>query len=222
MAEAPIPFRLEGTDLTSLISGCYMQSISLMENTGPAKINDNELVGLAKTGDREAFEMLVERYKQKAYQIAFHHSRDREEAKDLSQEAFLRAYTQLKGFDLRSSFYTWFYRILGNLCIDYKRRNRRFTLQPLEAEDNQQGAARNTSDHSASPDEEVSAGQMARRVEVTLSGLPANQRTAFFLKNQEGLSIREISKIMRAAEGTIKVHLHRAVTALRRNLVEFE
>ena len=61
MADAPIPFRLEGTDLTSLTSGCYMQSISLMENTGPAEINDNELVSLAKTGDRKAFEALAAR-----------------------------------------------------------------------------------------------------------------------------------------------------------------
>ena len=209
-------------DLTSLISDNYMQSISLMENTETAGVTDNELVKLSKAGDRKAFEMLVERYKQKAYQIAFHHSRDREEAKDLSQEAFLRAYTQLKGFDLRSSFYTWFYRILVNLCIDYRRRNRRFTWQALDGKEEPPTAAQDTGRDPASPDEEVSAGQMARRVEATLRGLPASQRTAFVLKNHEGLTIQEIAKIMRAAEGTIKVHLHRAVTALRRNLSELE
>ena len=86
---------------------------------------DEELVARAQQGDRRAFEELVERHKQKAYYIAFDFSRDREDAKDLSQEAFLKAFTNLKKFDGRSSFYTWFYRILVNLCLDYKRRQKR-------------------------------------------------------------------------------------------------
>ena len=82
---------------------------------------DEDLVALARNGDHKAFEELVERHKQKAYRIAFDFARDREEAKDLSQEAFLRAYTHLGNFDGRSGFYTWFYRILVNVCLDYKR-----------------------------------------------------------------------------------------------------
>ncbi len=193
-----------------------------MENTGPLEFKDDQLVGLAKSGDRKAFEMLVERYKQKAYQIAFHHIRDREEAKDISQEAFLRAFTQLKRFDLRSSFYTWFYRILVNLCIDYQRRSRRFIWQPLEEKENQEGGNPMTSENPTSPDQHLSAEEMSRRVAVTLKELPPNQRKAFILRNHEGLSIREIAEVMRSAEGTIKVHLHRAVMALRRDLAEFE
>jgi len=192
-----------------------------MENTGPVEFKDDQLVGLAKSGDRKAFEMLVERYKQKAYQIAFHHIRDREEAKDISQEAFLRAFTQLKRFDLRSSFYTWFYRILVNLCIDYQRRNRRFIWQPLEEKEYQEGGNPMTGENPSSPDQHLSAEEMSRRVAATLKELSPNQRTAFILRNHEGLSIQEIAKVMKSAEGTIKVHLHRAVMALRRNLAEF-
>ncbi len=192
-----------------------------MENTGPVEFKDDQLVGLAKSGDRKAFEMLVERYKQKAYQIAFHHIRDREEAKDISQEAFLRAFTQLKRFDLRSSFYTWFYRILVNLCIDYQRKNRRFIRQPLEEKENQEGGNPMTGENPTSPDQYLSAEEMTRRVAVTLKELPPKQRTVFILRNHEGLSIQEIAEVMKSAEGTIKVHLHRAVMALRRNLAEF-
>ncbi len=192
-----------------------------MENTVPVEFKDDQLVGLAKSGDRKAFELLVERYKRKAYQIAFHHIRDREEAKDISQEAFLRAFTQLKRFDLRSSFYTWFYRILVNLCIDYQRRNRRFIWQSLEEKENQEGRNPMTGENSTSPDQYLSAEEMSRRVAVTLKELPPNQRTAFILRNHEGLSIQEIAEVMRSAEGTIKVHLHRAVMALRRDLAEF-
>ena len=192
-----------------------------MENTGPVEIKDDQLVRLAKSGDRKAFEMLVERYKQKAYQIAFHHIRDREEAKDISQEAFLRAFMQLKRFDLRSSFYTWFYRILVNLCIDYQRKNRRFIWQPLEEKENQEGGNPMTGENPTSPDQYLSAEEMSRRVAVTLKELPPKQRTVFILRNHEGLSIQEIAEVMKSAEGTIKVHLHRAVMAFRRNLAEF-
>ena len=90
---------------------------------------DEQLVALARSGNHKAFEELVERHKQKAYRIAFDFSRDREEAKDLSQEAFLRAYTHLGNFDGRSAFYTWFYRILVNICLDYKRRKQRTSTE---------------------------------------------------------------------------------------------
>ncbi len=90
-----------------------------------ANSGDEELVALAQQGDRRAFEELIERHKQKAYHIAFGFARDREDAKDLSQEAFLKAFTYLKNFDGRSSFYTWFYRIVVNVCLDYKRRAKR-------------------------------------------------------------------------------------------------
>src|SRR5919106_130121 len=89
------------------------------------KARDEELVASAQNGDRRAFEELVERHQRKAYHLAFDFARDREEAKDLSQEAFLKAFTNLKSFDGRSSFYTWFYRIVVNLCLDYKRRQKR-------------------------------------------------------------------------------------------------
>ena len=75
-----------------------------METGRPAELGDKELVILTQKGNREAFEILVERYKQKSYRIAFDFARDREEAKDLSQEAFLRAFTHLKSFDLRAGF----------------------------------------------------------------------------------------------------------------------
>src|SRR3972149_3405294 len=96
-----------------------------------AEVGDEGLVALARKGGNKAFEVLVERYKQKAYRIAFHFTRDREEAKDLSQEALLRAFTNMKGFDRQSSFYTWFYRILVNLCVDYQRRRKRVAWESI-------------------------------------------------------------------------------------------
>ena len=186
------------------------------------KPGDEELVALAQKGDRRAFEELVERHKQKAYHIAFDFARDREEAKDLSQDAFLKAFTNLKKFDGRSGFYTWFYRILVNVCLDYKRRQKRAPSDEFdETADESQMEPSHEPAKPRSPDQQVWAGQISRKVGEALEALPAKQRTAFILKNHQGLSIREIAEMMETAEGTVKVHLHRAVTALRQSLAEF-
>jgi RNA polymerase sigma-70 factor (ECF subfamily) len=181
---------------------------------------DDELVALARNGNHGAFEALVERHKQKAYRIAFGFTRDREEAKDLSQEAFLRAYKKLADFDGRSGFYTWFYRILVNLCLDYKRRAKHEPHEQLE-EGIESHLDPSQSSEAISPVQHAMAGQLSNKVSAALQALPAKQRTAFILKNHQGLSIKEIATLMETAEGTVKVHLHRAVTALRKSLAEF-
>jgi RNA polymerase sigma-70 factor (ECF subfamily) len=135
--------------------------------------------------------------------------------------SFLRAYTHLGNFDGRSGFYTWFYRILVNVCLDYKRRKKRtFAEEFNEAVENQVEPSQ-VSPKPSSPDQQVLAGQLSRKVNAALEGLPPKQRTAFILKNNQGLSIKEIAEMMQTAEGTVKVHLHRAVTALRQSLAEF-
>lgn len=182
---------------------------------------DEELVTLAQSGDRRAFEELVERHQQKAFHIAFGFARDREEAKDLSQEAFLKAFSYLKKFDGRSSFYTWFYRIVVNVCLDYKRRSKRTAADEFDENVENQMEPSHEPSRPRSPDQHVLAGQISRKVDAALQTLPARQKTAFILKNQQGLSIKEIAELMQTAEGTVKVHLHRAVTALRHSLAEF-
>jgi RNA polymerase sigma-70 factor (ECF subfamily) len=186
-----------------------------------ARIGDEDLVALAQKGDRRAFEELVERHKQKAYRIAFDFARDREEAKDLSQEAFLKAFTHIGNFDGRSGFYTWFYRILVNVCLDYRRRAKRAPAEEYNETVERQVEPTHVSANPVAPDQHAIAGQLSRRVGAALELLPAKQRTAFILKNHQGLSIREIAETMETAEGTVKVHLHRAVTALRQSLAEF-
>lgn len=190
---------------------------TVMTTSFSAELGDEQLVGLAQDGHRQAFEVLVERYKHKAYQVAFDFTRDREEAKDLSQEAFLRAYTHIGRFDRRAAFYTWFYRILVNLCIDHHRRRSRFGWETFDEESHAE-AHPDRADGAGAPDRQVAADQLARKVEAALAALPAKQRTAFILKNHQDLTIQEISRLMQTAEGTVKTHLHRAVAALRERL----
>jgi RNA polymerase sigma-70 factor (ECF subfamily) len=195
--------------------------IVFMNGSASVQPRDEDLVALAQKGDQQAFEALVQRHQQKAYRIAFDFARDREEAKDLSQEAFLRAYTHLSNFDGRSGFYTWFYRILVNICLDYRRRQKRTSAEEFNETVENQIEPSHQAGNPVSPDQQVIAGQLSRKVGEALESLPPKQRTAFILKNHQGLSIREIAEIMQTAEGTVKVHLYRAVRTLRENLSEF-
>ena len=209
------------SESASLFTGFSCGMDRLMNVSPSVKPADEELVARACDGSHEAFEELVERHKQKAYRIAFGFARDREAAKDLSQDAFLKAFINLKNFDGRSGFYTWFYRILVNVCLDHKRRqSRRVNEEFTEAVENQLDPSHSVA-ASPTPDNHVMASQFSRKVGAALEALPPKQRTAFTLKNHQGLSIREIAEVMESAEGTVKVHLHRAVTALRQNLAEF-
>ncbi|HWO42631.1 MAG TPA: sigma-70 family RNA polymerase sigma factor [Candidatus Eisenbacteria bacterium] len=192
-----------------------------MDESSPPRRPDEELVARAQAGDRGAFGELVQRYEQKAYRIAFDFARDREEAKDLSQDAFLKAYTNLRKFDGRSGFYTWFYRILINVCLDYRRRRQRRPAEAMtEPSETEAERSREPSDN-ATPDQVAIAAQISRKMSDALAALPPKQRMVFILRNDQGLSIREIAELMQTAEGTVKVHLHRAVSALRQSLAEF-
>jgi RNA polymerase sigma-70 factor (ECF subfamily) len=185
------------------------------------ELRDEELVALSQRGERECFEILVRRYMEKAFHIAFGFTRDTETAKDLSQDAFLRAYANIKQFDGRSTFYTWFYRIVVNLCLDYVRRRRRVTWESLNQLTEESGEQRQFADSTFAPDQLAIAGEAKRRVDKTLEDMPKKQRTAFLLRNHQGLSIADVAKVMKTTEGTVRVYLHRAVAALRQSLVEF-
>ena len=103
-----------------------------MNQTAQQDLRDEEIVALCQQGQREVFEVLVRKYMEKAFRIAFDFTHDTEEAKDLSQEAFLRAFSRIKQFDGRSSFYTWFYRLVVNICLDHTRRKGRVIWERLE------------------------------------------------------------------------------------------
>jgi len=185
------------------------------------ELRDEELVALCQKGEGQYFELLIQRYMEKAFRIALDFTHNTEEAKDLSQDAFLRAFSRIKQFNGRSSFYTWFYRLVVNLCLDYTRRKGRVIWERLEREADGVSEPIELTDASSTPDQEAMAGEAIRRVDKTLDAMPKNQRTAFLLRNHQGLSITDIAKVMKTTEGTVRVYLHRAVAALRQSLVEF-
>ncbi|MGH7829560.1 MAG: RNA polymerase sigma factor [Candidatus Binatia bacterium] len=191
-----------------------------MENGPTHDLKDEDLVALCQKGERQPFEVLVRRYMQKAFRIALDFTHDREEARDLSQEAFLRAFLCIKQFKGKSSFYTWFYRIVVNLCLDHNRRRGRISREPFDEESHKLSENGAMTGPSFSPHEEVVAEEAGRKMGVVLDALPKNQRTAFLLRNHQGLSITDIAKVMQTTEGTVRVYLHRAVATLRQSLAE--
>jgi RNA polymerase sigma-70 factor (ECF subfamily) len=158
---------------------------------------------------------------EKAFRIALDFTRNTEEAKDLSQDAFMRAFSRIKQFDGRSSFYTWFYRLVVNICLDHMRRKGKVVWERLERDVGGATETLEITDESAKPEEEAMAGEAKRRADQTLEAMPNKQRTAFLLRNHQGLSITDIAKVMKTTEGTVRVYLHRAVAALRQSLLEF-
>lgn len=192
-----------------------------MDSTSRQNLRDEELVALCQQGRSDVFEVLVRRYMEKAFRIAFDFTHDTEEAKDLSQDAFLRAFSRIRQFDGRSSFYTWFYRLVVNICLDHTRRKGRVVWERLDAEVDGQAEPRELADGNSTPDQEAIAGEAKRRADLALEAMPNKQRTAFLLRNHQGLSIPDIAKVMKTTEGTVRVYLHRAVAALRQSLVEF-
>jgi RNA polymerase sigma-70 factor, ECF subfamily len=193
-------------------------------------LKDVDLVSRAQDGDQEAFEALVKQYQGKAYAIAYNMcSGDSEEAKELTQEAFLRAFRSLKNFRGKSSFYTWFYRILINTCLDSRRRRSRWEgIFSFWRRDKHEKASSDEisaqypdpKEHS-NPMDALSNKQLAQEIRQALASLPEKQRVVFQLKVLHGMRIREIAKIMGSAEGTVKSHLFRATHFMREALQEW-
>ena len=178
-------------------------------------------MAFCQRGETKYFEILVRRYMEKAFHIALNFTRNTEEAKDLSQDAFLRAFTRIKQFDGRSSFYTWFYRLVVNICLDFTRRKNKIDWESLEAMSDGAPERAELTDVSSLPEDMVMAREAKRRADRTLETMPNKQRTAFLLRNHQGLSIADIAKVMKTTEATVRVYLHRAVSALRQSLLEF-
>ena len=193
-------------------------------------LKDAELVARAQDGDQTAFEALVRQYQGKAYAIAYNMcSGDSEEARELTQEAFLRAFRSLKDFRGKSSFYTWFYRILINTCFDSRRRRSRLEkIFSFWRRDKHEKVLSDEIDAQypdpkeyTNPMAALSNKQLGHEIRQALASLPEKQRMVFQLKVLHGMRIHEIAKIMGSAEGTVKSHLFRATQFMREALKEW-
>ena len=171
-------------------------------------------------GDRDALEPLMARHYKRVYRIGLGYLRNPEDALDVVQETFVRAFEHAARWDSSSEVAPWIARIAVNQSIDRYRRNkrRRATYSPLEEGDHQESLA--TPD--VSPERRALSGQIGDRIARALQGLPKTQRAVFVLRHYEEMSLEEIAGALGLRLGTVKSSLHRAVHRLRERLAGLE
>jgi RNA polymerase sigma-70 factor (ECF subfamily) len=181
----------------------------------PKDIDERALIERCRAGDVEAFEPLVEKYRQRVWRLAYQVLRDREEAWDCAQDAFVRAFQSLGSFRGQSAFYTWLFRIAMNVATDRLRSRgaqaRAFGTQPIPAEEWERTAP----DPEARPDQAALGAEQRERISQALDTLPPNARAIIMLSDVEGLSYREIASVLNCPIGTVMSRLHNARKRLR-------
>ncbi|HKN13550.1 MAG TPA: RNA polymerase sigma factor [Candidatus Binatus sp.] len=182
--------------------------------------SDEELCRRIAERDADAFELMVDRHQGRAYRLASSILGNEADARDVSQDAFIRLYESAGRFDGRSRFSTWFYRILVNLCIDHHRRNRWWRrLAPLASPgggDDPDERAFDPPSGEAGPEGEAMLKQSVSRLRPALEKLSPQQRAAVLLQTQEGFTSREIGEVLKCSEATARVHVHRGIAQLRK------
>ena len=178
---------------------------------------DEELVARSKTGDTESFNQLVKRWERPIFALAYRTLGREEDARDVTQETFLRAFRALSGFKGDAKFSSWLYRIALNLCRDWMRKERRapvvavpdgVEMEQLAAD---QGPVESVEDLAA-------RAELSREVAKAMAHLPEEQRHAIILKEYHGLTFQEIADLMRCPLSTVKTRVYQGLSTLRKQL----
>ena len=180
-------------------------------------LTDDELVARSIGGDAESFNELIMRWERPIYALAYRVIGREEDARDVCQETFLRAFRALPGFKGEAKFSSWLYRIALNLCRDWIRRQRRAPVvqMPEGVEPSELAAERGPVE---SIEELVGRRQLSAVVEEAMMLLPEEQRTAIILKEYHGMTFQEIADMQGCPLSTVKTRLYQGLTVLRRHL----
>src|SRR5712692_9903114 len=179
------------------------------------EVSDAAAVARARAGEQEAFQALVERHSRNVFRLAFRMTGNEEDAEDVVQETFLKAYRHLARFRGDSEFATWLHRVAANCSVDLlRRRLPREDARPVEEE-------RADSEASDAPERTALSGEIGRRVTQSLGLLSPMERMAFVLRHFEGRPIAEVARTLGLRGGAAKNCVFRAVSKLRRDLAPF-
>jgi RNA polymerase sigma-70 factor (ECF subfamily) len=180
---------------------------------------DSEAAAQCRKGDQHAFRVLVERHSQSVFGLAFRMTGNEQDAEDLVQETFLRAYKQIHRFDGRAAFRTWLYRICANCSLDLIRaRKSRNELQSWSGQDGETMPLDRVAARDPSPERLTQIGQIASLLEPALNRLSEMERAAFVLRHYEDCDIEEIARALGVQASAAKHSIFRAVQKLRRAL----
>jgi RNA polymerase sigma-70 factor (ECF subfamily) len=190
----------------------------LSKTTGAA-VDETELIEQAIKGDAGAFGVLVERYQRRVVGVAMAVVHNQDDAFELAQETFIRAYQNLAKFESRSSFSTWLYRIAANISIDFRRREGRHAV--LRGEEGERELERLPSE-SGDSFVATARGELNRRLRAALKELTPEHRAVILLREVEGFSYDEISEVLQCPRGTVMSRLHYARNHLRAMLKDVD
>jgi RNA polymerase sigma-70 factor (ECF subfamily) len=185
--------------------------------------DESILVDAARKGDIGAFESLVKRYDRNVFRIAQHITQNREDAEDVVQDAFLKAYQNLGQFQGQSKFYTWLVRIAVNEALMRLRRRRPERMVSLDEDvkTEEDSMPREIADWSPNPEQQYTQGELKDILSRTIQGLPASFRTVFVLRDVEGLSTEETADALGLSIPAVKSRLLRARLQLRERLNKY-
>ena len=184
--------------------------------------NEARLVKRAKQGDMRAFEELILQHEKIVYNVALRMMNHSEDAKDISQEVFLKAYRNIGNFDERSQFSTWIYRITANTCIDEMRKRRGRQSFSLEEElENEEGSMqRQVADEGETPEESMLRAEQKSEILQALESLSPEHKAAVILRDIKGLSYEEIAEILELTLGTVKSRISRGRNQLKQEILK--
>ena len=180
--------------------------------------SDWELVQKCQAGEIGAFQELVSRYHQKIYVVIVGLLHNREDALDVAQETFFRAYRKIKSFQGGSSFYTWLYRIAINMAIDSQRRQKR---NPLDFRETMDGLFEEQNEVARDPFSDVHDRELREKLVSAINDLTPEHKAVIILRTVEGLSYKDIGEILGCSEGTVMSRLHYARKKLQQKLSAF-
>ncbi len=223
------PFRMERAETKPVVLPkrplfLKLSVMSTIQTQGTEEIHpDILLVNSARGGDVEAFEKLVRQYDRQIFRIAQHITQNREDAEDVVQDAFLKAYEKLNQFQGNSKFYTWLVRIAVNesLMRLRKRRTGRMVSIDEDVETEEGSMPRDLADWGPDPEEQYGQSEMADILRKTIQGLPPGFRVVFVLRDVEGLSTEETAETLGLSIPAVKSRLLRARLQLRERLSRY-
>lgn len=180
--------------------------------------SDAAIVAQVRQGDREAFRSLVERHSRALFRLGHRMTGNVQDAEEIVQETFLRAYRRLDGFESRSSFKTWLFRIATNCSLDVISRRQRAEEVPLYDPEREPMPELPLASEAPGPEREVLSQEVSRRLAIAMHQLSPVERAAFVLRHFEGMSLEEISSLLGVKRDNAKNSVFRAVKKIRRHL----
>ena len=174
------------------------------------EVSEKKIIEKVLGGDANAFEDLVLKYEKTVYNLALRMMGDRDDASDMTQEAFIKAYGSLSSFRGDSKFSVWIYRITTNVCLDFLRSKSRKQQVSLTVSDDDEDAQLDIPDPKADPEQQLIKKISMQSVEEGLKTLPDKQRQILVMRELGGMSYAEIGKALSIEEGTVKSRIFRA------------